>query len=203
LKTARRSPNVIAIALALTLTLLLTLFSPSAPSLAQDDTTVFAPGVSVNRTYVSQIESALAATDLTTLQAGATAALGTGRSLVSVLESIATTATDDAIRSRAEGLLRHVEASQSALESALTQTEFDAARSELDSARGEAFEALSEILPFETSATAAATAAPAVMPTVAAATELPATGSPSPLLLVPFVVVGLVLLALGNRLRRA
>lgn len=208
MKTARRLPNVLALALNGALTLLLVLATPPL-SFAEDGTSPLAPAVSSNRTYVSQIESALAATNLATLQANASAAIGTGRSLVTLLQNVAQTSTDDAVRSRAEGLLRHVESAQAALNTALTQTEFDAARADLDAARGEAVEALSEVLPFETPSAAVAASAPAVastvaaVPTVAGATELPATGSPSPLLLIPFVVVGLVLLALGNRLRRA
>ena len=201
LKTARRLLRDVTLALTVILTLTLALVVTPRPAFAQDGTEVFAPAVSLNRTYVSQIETASTAADLGTLQADANVALGTGRTLVNLLETVQATTENDAIRSRAEGLLRHVEAAQDALERSLTRTGLSEALADLDAARGEAVEALSEVQPFEAAPAAAATTAPVAVATTAPA-ELPVTGSPSPLLLIPLVAIGLVLLALGSRLRR-
>ena len=207
--TPNRLPRRFVLSPILVLVLALTIMPLAG---AQEDPSVLAAAVEPNRTYVSQIESALTATDIATLQAGASAALGTGSSLEAFLSTVEQTATDDATRSRAEGLLRHIEAAQDSLRRALTQTEFEAARSDVDAALGEAIEALSEVVPFEglqpaevpTEAPAKVTPSVAtpVVPADVEVPALPAAGGPTALLLIPLVLIGIALLALGNRVRR-
>jgi hypothetical protein len=86
----------------------------------------------------------LTATDLTTLQAGSATALATAKTVQSDLQSALAIAPDDASRSRAQGLLNHINAVVSSLQSVATATSFDAAHSDLNAARGEAVEALNE-----------------------------------------------------------
>ena len=163
---------------------------------AADFGTLMAQAAAVNQTYVSQVESALTAPDLATSQARTRTALATGQQLINLLTAAEAAAPDDAGRSRAQGLLDHVRAAQSAGQSTLGATSLDAAHSALEAMRGEAVEALAELRPF-------AAPTPAPTPTIAQVpTTLPVTGGLGTLDLLAALGAGLALLAGGFGLRR-
>lgn len=166
---------------------------------AQDFDSVMAQAAATNQQYVDQVQSALSADDLATLKARARAAIATGDRLIALLETAESVAPDDAGRSRAEGLLDHVRAAQAAGDRALAADSLDEARSALDAMRGEAVEALSEILPFR------AQVSPSLpQPTQPAPTALPAAGGPfGATELAMAGIVGLLLVSVGFGLRQA
>lgn len=141
---------------------------------AQDFNSLVSQATAVNRTWVSQIDQALQATDLATLQAGAATALATGQQVQSLLQAALPLAPDDASRSRIQGVLTHVNAAIQSGQRVAQAQDFDTARSELEAERGEAQEALSELAPFAPQAAPTATAVPVV--STPAPTALPTTG---------------------------
>ncbi len=161
---------------------------------AQDFRSLVSQAAATNQTWVSQIDQALQATDLATLQAGAATALATGQRVQSLLQAALPLAPDDASRSRVQGVLAHVTAALQSGQQVAQARDFDTARSELNAERGEAQEALSELAPlFPPSPTAA----PAATPTPAA---LPTTGG-MPASAV--ILGGLATILAGFTLRRA
>jgi hypothetical protein len=162
---------------------LLGILSLATVAQAADFNTLLAQAAALNQTYISQIDSALAAPDLATTQARTSTALATGNQLVSVLNSAVTAATNDADRSRAQGLLGHINAAQASGQRALTSTSLNTARSNLNAMRAEAVEAQTEFPPVVT-----------VTPTP---TVMPPTGGPGPAEL-PVVAAAGLALALGG-----
>ncbi len=141
---------------------------------AQDFSSLVAQATSANRTWVSQIDQALQATDLATLQSDAGTALATGQQVQTLLQAALPLAPDDASRSRVQAVLTHVNAAIQSGQRVAQARDFDTARSELNAERGEAQEALSELAPFAPQVAPTATTAHAVSaPTPAA---LPITG---------------------------
>jgi hypothetical protein len=155
-------------------------FAPIAAAQTGTFDSLIAQASTLTQQYVTQIESAQAGTDLATIQARARVASATGAQLVSTLQAAKAAATDDAGRSRAQGLLDHVNSAQSSLQSAITASDISVARGALDAAHGEAVEARSEL-----------------------PTTLPVTGDPLQEALPVLAVAGLALMGVGSKLRRA
>lgn len=165
---------------------LLGVLALAAVAHAQDSTTLLAQAATLNQTFVTQTESALQAPDLATSQTRTRAVIATGQQLAALLTEARDSATDDATRSRAQGLLDHVQAALAAAQRALAETSLDAAHSDLEAVRGEAVEALSEVRPFAQ----------------APVSVLPVTGGPGPSDLFSAAAVGLGLTLAGLGLRR-
>ena len=149
---------------------------------AQDFDSLVNQAVAANRQLVDHIAAATRAPDLAALRADITLGVTSAKATQSLLQEALAVAPDDAARSRAQGVLTHIAASLSSATQASQATTLDVARSRVDAARGEAVEALDELVPIDAPPT------------------LPATGGPPTGLLASF---GLVALALGLRLRRA
>lgn len=147
---------------------------------AQDFGSLVSQASTANKTWVSQIDQALQATDLATLQAEAATALATGQQVQSLLQAALPLAPDDASRSRVQGVLTHVMAAVQSGQQVAAAKDLDTARSALNAERGEAQEALSELAPF-------------------APVTLPQTGG---MPIGPVVLAGLVAMVAGLGLRR-
>jgi hypothetical protein len=150
---------------------------------AQDFDSLVNQAVAANRQLVDHISAATQAADLATLHADITLGVGSAKAAQALLQQALAVAPNDAARSRAQGVLTHITASLDSATQASRATTLDVARSQVDAARGEAVEALNELVPF---------AAPPA--------TLPVTGGPPVGLLAG---VGLVALTLGLGLRRA
>lgn len=118
------------------------------PALAQDFGSLVSSATTATQQFVDQTNLALQATDLATLQARTQTAVATGEQVESLLEAALALAPDDPSRSRVEGVLTHIRAALQSGRMALQETEFDAARAAVDAMRGEAEEALVELVPF-------------------------------------------------------
>ncbi len=114
------------------------------PAVAQTGVSGLAGAASTNQELLNQIDSALAATDLATLQARTRTVVATGQALETTLQGLVASAPDDATRSRAQGLLNHITAAVQSGQAVLSATSLDAARSSANAARGEINEALAE-----------------------------------------------------------
>ncbi len=139
---------------------------------AQGFSSLVTQATSTNRTWISQVDQALEATDRATLQAGAATALATGQQVQSLLQAALPLAPDDASRSRVQGVLAHVTAALQSGQQVAQARDFDTARSELNAERGEAQEALGELAPLVTvpsTATPVATSTPTALPTTGGA----------------------------------
>jgi len=160
------------------------------PGFAQDFSSLVSQAGTLTRQWVSQIDTALQATNLTTLHAQAATALATGQQVQSLLQAALPLAPDDASRSRIQALLTHVSSAIQSGQQVAQATDLDTARSKLNAERGEAQEALNEfpsVTPQPTpsptppavtatpvsTATPVRTATPVVTPTP---TQLPVTG---------------------------
>jgi phage gp29-like protein len=163
---------------------------------AQDFGSLISQATSANRLWVSQIDQALQATDLATLQARAATALTTGQQVQSLLQSALALAPDDASRSRVQAVLTHVAAAIQSGRQVAQATDFDTARSRLDAERGEAQEALNELAPFAPQVTPTPAVTPVTVTPVPAA--LPTTGGVP---VGPVVLGGLATLLAGLGIR--
>lgn len=144
------------------------------PVLAQDFDSLVSDAAAANQRWVEQIDLALQAGDLETLQARAATAVAIGEQVESALVAALPLAPDDAARSRVEAVLTHVAAALESGRAALGATEFDVARSGVDAMRGEAEEALAELAPFaETVRPVRPAATPQATPVVEAPREMP------------------------------
>ncbi len=153
----------------------------------QDFNTLIASANTANQAWVTQIDTALQASDLSTLQAGNLQAQTLGNSVRASLAAALPLAPNDAARSRVQGLLQHVNAALASQQAVTQATTLDAARSALNAARGEAVETQNELQPF------------AVQTPVSAPVTLPVTGGmPLPLA----IVAGLLTLGAGVAARR-
>jgi hypothetical protein len=160
-------------------------------ALAQDFGSLVSAASSANSQFVQQTDSALQATDLTTLQAGARTAVATGKQVQSDLQTALSIAPDDASRSRVQGVLTHITAAVSSGQSALQASDFSTARGAVDAMRGEAQEALTEVAPS------------AGQPTTTSPVQLPSAGEAGSLGYAPLLAaIGAMAAAAGLGLRR-
>ncbi|MBI2939056.1 MAG: hypothetical protein HYY04_01355 [Chloroflexi bacterium] len=168
---------------------------------AQDFGSLVTQATAANQRWVEQINQALGARDLATLQARAATAVATGEQVESLLRAALPLAPDDAARSRVQGVLTHVVDALRAGRLALEVTEFDAARGHVQAMRGEALEALTELAPFAVVVKPAPVAPVAAAPRVVAVAPaaLPRAGG---LPAGPLALGGLLLTLLGLTLRR-
>ncbi len=162
-------------------------------ALGQDFAGLVSAAATANRQWVDQITAVGQATNLTGLQSANAAALASGQRVQSLLQQALPLASDDASRSRLQGVLQHVTAAVAAACRAQAATTFDQARSALDAERGEAVEASSELAPFAQGLPSTTTSAAPVP------TTLPRTGSISVALVGG---IGLLGVLAGATLRR-
>lgn len=120
---------------------------------------------------LQQIDLALEATDIGVARGNLQGAVASLQEQQAVLQNALAAATTDAQRSRAQGLLDHVNAALASANIALEASDLSALQSLANAARGEVFEALSEI------PTAEAQPAPVEQPAVTEQPEvLPKAG---------------------------
>lgn len=141
---------------------------------AQDFGSLISQATIANRLWVSQIDQALQATDLATLQTRAATAQTTGQQVQTLLQSALPLAPDDASRSRVQAVLTHVSAALQSGQQVAQATDFNTARSRLDAERGEAQEALNELAPLAPQVTPTPAVTPVTVTPVP--TALPTTG---------------------------
>jgi|GEM_PF-5413394 len=94
---------------------------------------------------LQQVDLAIKATDLAAAKAALGGAISSLEEQQSVLQNALTAATTDAERSRAQGLLNHVNAALASAQTGLQASDLSAAQSAANAARGEINEALNEI----------------------------------------------------------
>ncbi len=123
--------------------LLLCSMALGSTALAQDFNADLSRGLSLTQQMLSEVQAAQGAGDVAGRRSGAAAALTTGQQAAAALESARALATTDPDRSRAEGLLQHVQAANLALTQAQTVSDNEVA-ARLNAARGEIEEALAE-----------------------------------------------------------
>ncbi|HLH73131.1 MAG TPA: hypothetical protein VKX96_07590 [Chloroflexota bacterium] len=114
------------------------------PVFAQSFSSLVAQAAVLNQQWVNQLDTALNATTLSGVQAGATTAIATGKQIQALLNEALPLAPDDASRSRISGLLAHVNAALQDGQQAVQATNFDTARGDVNAMHGEAAEALNE-----------------------------------------------------------
>ncbi|TAK31929.1 MAG: hypothetical protein EPO21_16250 [Chloroflexota bacterium] len=140
----------------------------------------FATVLQATQSALDSVQAALRATNVSAARANLSAAQGSLQTARSALQSIESQATDDATRSRASGLLGHVNAALASVQAGLTGPDVEVA-SRADAARGEILETLNEIPPVP-SASPSPSPSPSVSPSVSPVpipTALPPTGSPA------------------------
>jgi len=163
--------------LSLFVVVLLAIGASTGPAAAQDA----AQFSTVQQTIQSALGSVQAALDATSASAARVSLTATQTSLQqaqAALQSIESQATDDATRSRASGLLAHINAALASVEAGLTGPDAEVF-SRADAARGEIQEALAEIPAAPSvSPSPSPIPSPSVSP-VPTPTALPPTGSPA------------------------
>lgn len=177
-------------------------------SYAQDFSSLVQQAATANQQWLSAIDTASQATDLTTFKSEAATALALGKQTQSLLQQALAVAPDDASRSRISGLLAHVTNAVNDGANAANETTLSAAQSDLNAERAEANEAMSELSPFAqqvapsttpTTSTTTTTPTPSTTTSTTAPAALPTTGG-IPLTFV--AALGLAALLAGTGLRR-
>jgi hypothetical protein len=119
-----------------------------AQVVSPDFVTQLQPTLPANEQLVGQIRDALPSDNLDLLSQQTVLTVGLGELLQQQLSLALAMASDDAARSRVQGVLAHTSATLDSLRQVQTEATIDSARGRLEQARGEAQEGLDELQPF-------------------------------------------------------
>lgn|GEM_PF-5740918 len=180
---------------------------------AQDFSTLVQQAVTANQSWLTAIDTASQASDLSTLKADAATALTFGQQTQSLLQQALPLAPNDAARSRISALLAHVNNAITSANRITVDTTLSAAQSDLNAERAEAHEANTELTTFVQTLTpvATSTAVPTASVTPTTATSTPTTVATPTTTTLPqtggtplgaIVMLGLLAVVAGTGLRR-